>query len=94
MYSETPDIIALNSPLKTGIFTGDELASIQEKTLYLLDEVGIHFPSTRALEIFADHGARVDMDAEIVHIPPEMVNRAMATAPRAFVLGGREQRFD
>ena len=94
MYSETPDIIPFTSPLETGVLTQAELEILKEKTMYLLDEVGVHFPSPRALEIFADHGARVDMNAEIVRIPPELVKKAMSTAPRSFVLGGREERFD
>ena len=48
----------------------------------------------KALTIFADHGAEVDWEAEIVRIPPELVKKAMSTAPRSFVLGGREKRFD
>jgi trimethylamine--corrinoid protein Co-methyltransferase len=46
------------------------------------------------LEIFADHGADVAWDEQLVRIPPDLVDRAMATAPRTFVLGGREERFD
>ena len=29
-----------------------------------------------------------------VRIPPDLVQKAMSTAPRSFVLGGREERFD
>ena len=94
MYSETPDIIPFTSPLKTGVLTEVELETLKEKTIYLLDEVGVHFPSSKALKIFADHGARVDMASEIVRIPPDLVKRALTTAPRSFVLGGREERFD
>ena len=94
MYSETPDIIPFTSPLKTGVLTQADLETLKEKTMHLLDEVGVHFPSPKALEIFAEHGARVDMNAEIVRIPPDLVKKAMSTAPRSFVLGGREERFD
>ena len=94
MYSETPDIIPFTSPLKTGVLTQADLETLKDKTMHLLDEVGVHFPSPKALEIFAEHGARVDMKAEIVRIPPDMVKKAMSTAPRSFVLGGREERFD
>jgi len=48
----------------------------------------------KELEIFAEHGAHVDMVNEIVRIPPGIVTKAMATAPRSFILGGREERFD
>jgi trimethylamine--corrinoid protein Co-methyltransferase len=94
MYSETPDIIPFTSPFKSEMLTQAELESLKEGTLRLLDEVGVRFPSRRALEIFADHGARVDVEKEIVRISPDLVIKAMSTAPRSFVLGGREERFD
>ncbi len=94
MYSETPDIIPFTSPLQTGILAQAELETLKEKTMYLLDEVGVRFPSSKALDIFTDHGAWVDRGSEIVRIPPDLVTRAMSTAPRSFVLGGRQKRFD
>ncbi len=94
MYSETPDIIPFTSPFKSELLTQEQLETLKGGTLRLLDEVGVHFPSRRALEIFADHGTRVDWDKEIVRIPPDLVEKAMSTAPRSFVLGGREERFD
>jgi len=94
MYSETPDIISFPLPFKSELLTREQLETLKAGTLRLLDEVGVHFPSRRALEIFADHGARVDWEREIVRIPPDLVKKAMSTAPRSFVLGGREERFD
>jgi trimethylamine--corrinoid protein Co-methyltransferase len=94
MYSKTPDIIPFTSPFKVELLTQAQLETLQGGTLRLLDEVGVHFPSQRALEIFADHGVQVDWESEIVRIPPDLVQRAMSTAPRSFVLGGREERFD
>ncbi len=94
MYSKTPDIKPFTSPLKVELLTQAQLETLQEGTLRLLDEVGVQFPSPRALEIFEDHGARVDEGKQIVRIPPDMVEKAMSTAPRSFVLGGREERFD
>lgn len=94
MCSETPAIIPFPTSFKSELLTQAELETLKGGTLRLLDEVGVHFPSRRALEIFADHGAKVDMDTEIVRIPPDLVQEAMSTAPRSFVLGGREERFD
>jgi trimethylamine--corrinoid protein Co-methyltransferase len=94
MYSETLDIIPFTSPFKSELLTQAELETLKGGTLHLLDEVGVRFPSRRALEIFADHGAQVDWEKEIVRIPPDLVEKAMSTAPRSFVLGGREERFD
>jgi len=94
MYSETPDIIPFPTSFKGELLAPAELEALKGGTLRLLDEVGVCFPSRRALEIFADHGAKVDMKTEIVRIPPDLVQKAMSTAPRSFVLGGREERFD
>jgi trimethylamine--corrinoid protein Co-methyltransferase len=94
MVTKTPDIIPISSPFKSKVLTQSELEILKGKTLKLLDEVGVHFPSRTALGIFADHGARVDLEKEIVQIPSNLVENAMSTAPRSFVLGGREERFD
>ena len=94
MHSETPNIVPFTSPLKNSLLSPNQLDRLKGGTLRLLDEVGVHFPSRRALEIFADHGARVDTKREIVRIPPDLVEKAMSTAPRSFVLAGREERFD
>jgi len=94
MYSRTPDIIPFTSPFEAELLTQAQLETLQGGTLRLLQEAGVLFPSKTALEIFADHGAQVDWETEIVRIPPDLVQKAMSTAPRSFVLGGREERFD
>lgn len=94
MPSRTPDIIPIGSRFRGQLLEPSQLETMKRGTLRLLDEVGVHVPLRRALEIFADHGARVNWDEQIVQIPPDVVQEAMATAPRSFVLGGREERFD
>jgi trimethylamine--corrinoid protein Co-methyltransferase len=94
MYSKTPDILPFTSPIKGEVLNESELEILKGKTLYLLEEVGVHLPSRKALDIFAGCGARVDMEKETVRIPADLVKKAMSTAPRSFVLGGREERFD
>jgi trimethylamine--corrinoid protein Co-methyltransferase len=93
-YSETPDIVPFPTSFKSELLTQAELETLKGGALRLLDEVGVHFPSRKALEVFAEHGAQVDWETEIVRIPPDLVQKAMSTAPRSFVLGGREERFD
>lgn len=78
MYSTTPNNISFQSQFENRFLTPNQVDTLKGGTLQLLDEVGIHFPSQRALEIFADHGARVDMQTQIVRIPPDLVTRAMA----------------
>jgi trimethylamine--corrinoid protein Co-methyltransferase len=94
VYSETPNILSFTSPVKYEVLTEEQLETLKEGTLHLLERVGVRFPSLIALRTFADHGAQVDWENKIVHISPDLVERAMATAPRSFVLGGRQERFD
>ena len=94
MHSETPDILHFKTKRRLDVLTPAQIQTVQEGTLKLLQEVGVHFPSPRAQEIFADFGAEVDRSTNIVRIPPDLVKKAMSTAPRSFVLGGREDRFD
>lgn len=94
MSSETPDIISISSHHKIEVLSASELETLKNGTLELLAEVGVYYPSQKAMAIFADHGANVDWDTNIVRISPTLVAKAMGTAPRSFVLGGREKRFD
>jgi len=94
IYSETPNIIPFRSSFKGELLSQAQLNRLKSGTLHLLEEVGVHFPSRRALEIFADNGARVDMQKQIVRIPSELVEKAMSNAPRSFVQAGRKERFD
>jgi len=94
VYSKTPDVVSFPTTFRNALLTQAKLETLKGGTLRLLDEVGVHFPSRKALEILADHGAKVDMETEIVRIPPDLVEKAMSTAPRSFVLGGREERLD
>ena len=93
-YSETPDIISISSHHKIQVLSASELEILKNATLQLLSEVGVYYPSQKALTVFADHGADVDWETKTVRIPPDLVVKAMGTAPRSFVLGGREKRFD
>jgi len=94
MYSKTPDIISFTSSNKMDVLSASELEKIKNGTYQILSDVGVYFPSDKALTIFADHGANVDWETKVVRISPDLVNKAMSTAPRSFVLGGREERLD
>jgi trimethylamine:corrinoid methyltransferase-like protein len=49
MYSETPDIIPITSSFRPKLLTDNQLEILKHGTLRLLDEVGVHLPSRRAL---------------------------------------------
>jgi trimethylamine--corrinoid protein Co-methyltransferase len=71
-----------------------QLEDLREATLDVLENVGIQFRSERALEIFAEHGARVDRESQIVKIPRDLVLEAMSTVPRYFTMGARDPELD
>ncbi|MBT6323639.1 MAG: hypothetical protein HOJ31_15825 [Anaerolineae bacterium] len=76
------------------VLSADELESIQSATLELLETVGIRFPSEEALRRFAEHGAQVDADSQIVRLPSDLVKKAISHAPRTYGLAGRVKGVD
>ncbi|NOQ40343.1 MAG: hypothetical protein GQ562_08500 [Anaerolineales bacterium] len=94
MISRTPDILPYSSEYKREVLSQSQLDTLKAGTLQILAEVGVRFPSKKALDIFKDHGADVDRTTQVVRISPNLVEKALSTAPRSFILGGREPRFD
>ena len=76
------------------ILSADEVRRIHETSLDILSEVGCVYYSRRALDVLAAAGATVDYESTVATLPPELVERALATLPRAFTLGGRTHAYD
>jgi trimethylamine--corrinoid protein Co-methyltransferase len=74
--------------------TRADVERLHAATLEVLDTVGVRFPSARAVDLWAAHGARVDRATSIVRIPPDVVERAMASVPPAYPLAGRDPSMD
>jgi trimethylamine:corrinoid methyltransferase-like protein len=91
-----PAIEPIRPKLELEVLSYEELASIKSATLHILENVGVHFPSERALGILAAHGAKVDRHSQIAKLPPDLVVEAMHHAPRsycaAFLCAGRASR--
>ncbi|HDD56292.1 MAG TPA: hypothetical protein ENG59_08630 [Chloroflexi bacterium] len=83
------EIKPIENNLKFSILTKAQVAEIRAATLTILEEVGILFPSPKALKVFSDHGAHIDPDTQIVRIPADLVLEAMSYAPRSYTLSGR-----
>jgi trimethylamine--corrinoid protein Co-methyltransferase len=94
MSIERPAIEPLRPDFKFQFLTTEQLDQLQEATLDILEKVGVKFPSETALAIFADHGAQVDRDSQIVKIPRDLVLKAMSTVPRYFQVGARDPSCD
>ncbi len=60
---------------------------IHDASIRVLEELGIELWSDEARELFADAGAIID--GEVVRIDRDLVEAALATAPRSFTLTGR-----
>jgi trimethylamine--corrinoid protein Co-methyltransferase len=89
-----PSIEPIHPSFHLEILSADQLEAIRSATLHILEHVGVRFPSQRALQVFADHGARVDMDRQIVRLSSNLVMEAMSHAPRSYVLAGRAEGTD
>ena len=88
------DIKPIRPKYHLEVLGADELAAIQAATLQILEKVGVRFPSERALQIFTEHGAKVDTEDHIVRLPPDLVQEAMNNAPRVYNLNGRSKGTD
>jgi len=71
------------------VLTNDQRAQVHERTLHVLEHTGMRVDSDEGRRILRDAGARVDEATRIVRFPPELVEHALAAAPRRFALGGR-----
>jgi len=92
--SVTPPLEPLRSRHRMRNLDDEQLDRLQDATLRILEDVGVRFPSDRALEILGDHGAHVDRATRIVRFPRDLVRRAVSTAPRYFTMAARDPRFD
>jgi len=94
MASMTPDLLAFSTKNKREVLSQEQLDLLKAGTYRILQDIGVKFPSKIALKLFSDHGADVDWDTQIVKLKPDLVDKALKKAPRSFILGGREERFD
>ena len=87
--------------MKTGMIGGslrvlndDDLWRIHNTSLRLLQEHGMFSESDLILDIFKKGGAQVDQLSRVVRLPSEMVEAALKSAPKSFVLCGRDPEMD
>jgi trimethylamine--corrinoid protein Co-methyltransferase len=94
MHNETPKLQPLVPAYRLRILSDEQLAHLKSATLEILDEVGVHCPSKKAREIYADHGGQVDCERQIVRLPPDVVLEARSHAPRYYTMGARSEAHD
>ncbi|MCK4450456.1 MAG: trimethylamine methyltransferase family protein, partial [Anaerolineae bacterium] len=86
-----PNIQPIQPKFHLAVLNAEQLEAIKAATLHILEQVGVRFPSQRALRVFAEHGAQVDWESEIVRLSPDLVLEAMSHAPRSYTLSGRAE---
>ena len=62
-----------NPKLKLEILTTEEVKKIHDATLWIIEHVGVRFPSQRALEIWEANGATVDREKKIVRVKGDVI---------------------
>ncbi len=92
--SETPALQPIVPSYHLRILSDEQLGQFKAATLEILEEVGVHCPSTKALAIYAENGAQVDFAGQVVKLPPDVVLEAMARAPRFYTMGARRPNLD
>lgn len=94
MSGETPQLQPIVPGYHLRILSDEQLGQFKAATLEILEEVGIHCPSEKALAIYAEHGAQADFETQIVKLPPGVVLEAMSHAPRFYTMGARSPAYD
>ncbi|MEM7214919.1 MAG: trimethylamine methyltransferase family protein [Pseudomonadota bacterium] len=75
-------------------FSEDEIENIHRTSLKVLEELGMKVLLPEARQIFADSGAIVDEDSQMVRVGADIVEAAIASAPRSIALFGGRQEHD
>ncbi|MGB3903378.1 MAG: trimethylamine methyltransferase family protein [Anaerolineae bacterium] len=94
VYSETPQLLPIIPAYHIRILNDEQLEQFKSATLEILEEVGVHCPSEKALAIYSEHGAQVDFQNKIVRLPADVVLGAMSHAPRFYTMGARSPAHD
>lgn len=94
MVSGTPALQPIISQYRMEILKEGQRAEFRQATLEVLQEVGVHCPSRKALDIYAEHGGIVDFDSQIVRLPADVVLKYLSFAPRTYTMGARSPQFD
>jgi trimethylamine--corrinoid protein Co-methyltransferase len=85
-----PPIEPIERSVALRFFSEAQLERLRAATLCVLEEVGVRVDSALARDILHGHGAVVDAATRVVRLPADVVEKAMARAPRSFVLGARD----
>jgi trimethylamine--corrinoid protein Co-methyltransferase len=71
------------------VLSDDQIQTIHQTALSLLQKIGVVVKEPRALDFFKKAGASIDKENELVRIPPDIVEAALKMAPSHFTVHAR-----
>ena len=80
--------------LSLDVLSPEDVQKIHTATLDIIENVGVRFPSEKALEIWEAHGATVDHETSIVKVPAGVIEAALRQAPPRYALAARDPAQD
>lgn len=83
-----------NPKLKLEILTPTEIKQIHDATLWIIEKVGVRFPSEKALKVWLTAGAEIDWDRKIVRAKGELIEKALKSCPPGYTLSARDPQQD
>jgi len=72
------------------VLSPDQLSRLHDHTLRILWEIGVEVPHADMLQRFAEAGATVDLEAQRVRIPAEVVQWALDQCGKQYTMYGRD----
>jgi len=76
------------------LLTQDEMETIHEKSLEILEETGVVFQWEPALKVLSGAGCEVDFESQLVKFPRDVVEAALESCPSGFTVKARDSRYD
>ena len=76
------------------VLSKEEIQAVHQAVLELLKDPGVRIRHEEALAIFNRGGAEVDLEKQVVYIPPSLVEYALNRAPRFMTVCGRDPKYD
>ena len=61
----TPTLQPITPSYRLRILSDEQLMQLKSATLEILEDIGFHCPSPKALAIYAEHGANVNFDSQV-----------------------------
>jgi len=83
-----------NPKLSLNVLSSEEIRRIHTATLDIIENVGVRFPSAKALDIWEANGASVDRGTYVVKARGELIEKALKSAPPTYLLGARDSTQD